>query len=244
MESLDREEWAPVQPSAEDSVKVMTIHQAKGLEFDTVFVPGLATDLLPDMKIQQNPAERGYSLDFELRGDHRILPAFHGNLSQFRTALRAQEGIEERRTCYVGLTRARRRLFVTGAHWYGEGANAKRPSPFFDELAEWGEATGLAAVDRGPDVSEENPLVGYRERFVRDWPGPALRGEADDLFPRGWRRAAADSARNASTLANLVDGLDEEGRRVYEGAWTEHRSLAAHLMERETRTSEGPTLPT
>src|SRR5262249_47796531 len=41
VESLDREEWSPVQPSAENSVKVMTIHQAKGLEFDTVFVPGL-----------------------------------------------------------------------------------------------------------------------------------------------------------------------------------------------------------
>ena len=59
MEALDKEEWEPVQPSDEDAVKVMTIHQAKGLEFDHVFVPGVATGLMPSKRIQQNPAERG-----------------------------------------------------------------------------------------------------------------------------------------------------------------------------------------
>ena len=43
VEALDKEEWEPVQPTDEDAVKVMTIHQAKGLEFDHVFVPGVAT---------------------------------------------------------------------------------------------------------------------------------------------------------------------------------------------------------
>ena len=69
VERLDKQEWAPVQPSDADSVKVMTIHVAKGLEFDHVFVPGFAHGLLPNPKIPQNPAERGKSLDFELRGD-------------------------------------------------------------------------------------------------------------------------------------------------------------------------------
>src|SRR5205814_8035353 len=112
-------------------------------------------------------------LDFELRGDAAILPRFEGVLSRFRDALRAQELIEERRTCYVALTRARRRLFVSGAHWYGETQKPKAPSVFFEELAEWGEETGLARVERGADADQDNPLVGYRERLVRDWPGPA-----------------------------------------------------------------------
>ena len=46
VENLDKQEWSPVQPSEEDSVKVMTIHQAKGLEFDHVFVPGVAAGLI------------------------------------------------------------------------------------------------------------------------------------------------------------------------------------------------------
>jgi len=182
LQAAERPEWSPVQPSDADSVKVMTIHQAKGLEFDVVFVPGVAGDLLPDVRVQQNPAEKGQSLDFELRGDRAVLPMFTGNFRQFWFALRDQEEIEERRTFYVALTRARKRLFVTGAHWYGEGQNVKKPSAFFEELAAWGEATGLAEVDRGEDPVEENPLIGHRERFVRDWPGPALRPEVDELF--------------------------------------------------------------
>ena len=235
MESLDREEWAPVQPSAEDSVKVMTIHQAKGLEFDTVFVPGLATDLLPDLQVQQNPAERGYSLDFELRGDRRILPTFRGNFRQFWLSLRKQEELEERRTAYVGLTRARRRLCVTGAHWYGEGLSPKKPSPFLDELAAWGTETGRAEV--GPDAGspQTNPLLGYRERFVRDWPGRALRDEGDPLFPNGWRAAAAAEAANGGTVAAAVSALDPAEQLDFASQAEERRTVAAQLMEREDR---------
>ncbi len=212
VEASEKQEWSPVQPSTEDSVKVMTIHQAKGLEFDTVFVPGLATGILPDLTIQHNPAERGKSMDFELRGDAAILPAFEGNLSKFREALKAQEMIEERRLCYVALTRARRQLFVTAAHWYGdEVGKPKLPSAFFEELADWGEATGEATVDRGTEPDEDNPLVGYRERFVRDWPGPARPDESDALFPGGWRRAAAAAAAAADGNGGTLPGAGPAG---------------------------------
>ncbi|MBI2239021.1 MAG: PD-(D/E)XK nuclease family protein, partial [Actinobacteria bacterium] len=240
VDEVERQEWSPVQPSDEDSVKVMTVHQAKGLEFETVFVPGLAKDLLPDSQVQQNPAEKGKSLDFELRGDRDILPSFdrmHRKLRPFWEALREQELIEERRTCYVALTRSRRRLFVTGAHWYGEGETAKGPSVFFEELAEWGDESGLAAVDRGPEVGEENPLVGYRERFVRDWPGPAAGSPHDALFPGGWRRAAQEAAEGRATPAALVHALDPAKREAYGSVAAERRALASHLVARE---AEGP----
>ncbi len=243
VDTVERQEWSPVQPSDEDSVKVMTVHQAKGLEFDTVFVPGLAKDLLPDPQVQHNPAEKGKSLDFELRGDAEILPAFKGNLRAFWQELRGQELIEERRTCYVALTRARKRLFVTGAHWYGEGEKPKEASAFFDELADWGEESGDATVDRGPLADEQNPLVGYRERFVRDWPGPALRPEADELFPAGWRRAALDAAGEGGVPEAIVASLDPAGRAAYEAAAAERRTLAAHLAAREAEDPGGPTLP-
>ena len=53
-----------------------------------MFVPGMARGLLPNPRMQQNPAERGKSLDFELRGDAAILPTFDGVLSHFKEALR------------------------------------------------------------------------------------------------------------------------------------------------------------
>ena len=91
---------------------------------------------------------------------------------------------------------------VTGAHWYGEGQNVKAPSVFLDELFAWAdEEPGRAQVDRGQEPPEDNPLIGYRERFVRDWPGPARREEADRLFAQGWRTVAADAERDPAIHA-------------------------------------------
>ena len=242
VEALEKEEWEPVQPSDDDSVKVMTIHQAKGLEFDHVFVPGVAAGVLPSRRIQQNPAERGYSLDFELRGDAAILPSFDGVLSHFKRDLLAQEIIEERRTMYVALTRARRSLHVSASNWYGENVRAKGPSEFFAELAEWGTTSGEAGVTietsgepSGDDDApgEQNPMLGYREALVRDWPGLARPDDADATFPDGWRRTAVAAIEAGAVQTALVDALDPDGRAAFERVTADRRQLTAHLRERE-----------
>ncbi len=238
---LDKEDWENVQPSEEDSVKVMTIHQAKGLEFDHVFVPGVANGLLPSKRIQQNPAERGYSLDFELRGDASILPAFDGVLSHFKADLQRQEVFEERRTLYVALTRARRSLWVSAATWYGETDKPKGASEFFAELTDWATTTAEASVSLavGDEDAALNPMLGYREELVRAWPGPALRDEADALFPDGWRTAAVDAVASGAVQASLLEALDDEDRAAFGAVAAERRRLAAHLREREA--GDGPT---
>ena len=236
VEALDKEEWEPVQPTDEDAVKVMTIHQAKGLEFDHVFVPGVATGLLPSRRIQQNPAERGYSLDFELRGDASILPRFDGVLSHFKRDLQQQEIIEERRTMYVALTRARRSLWVSASTWYGENVNAKGPSQFFAELAAWGTDSGEATVTVAagdPADDEQNPMLGQRLNLVRDWPGPARPDDTDALFTSGWRAAAVEAVTDGAVQAALVDSLEGEDRGTFERAAAERRQLASHLRDRE-----------
>ncbi len=229
VDRLDKQEWAPVQPSDADSVKVMTIHVAKGLEFDHVFVPGFAHGLLPNPTVPQNPAERGKSLDFELRGDSDILPRYDGNLSAFKTALSAQEIIEERRTAYVALTRARRSLHVSGAYWYGDNAWPKKPSRFLDELMDHAAATGVATVDRGPEQAPDNPMLGLRARFVRDWPGPARAADDDPLFTGGWRAAALAGP----ATPDLVAALGPGDRASFDELAADQRQLALHLRERE-----------
>ena len=118
--SGEDEEPAPVE-SADDAIHVMTIHQAKGLEFDTVFVPGLVEGRLP---------QSGRSPLFEL-------PA-----SILEPLVRGREDVvaEERRLLYVAMTRARRRLFLTRASHYG-GGRRWRDSRFLDELRVAGSRT-------------------------------------------------------------------------------------------------------
>ena len=235
VEKLDKQEWSPVQPSEEDSVKVMTIHVAKGLEFDHVFVPGLAKGLLPNTTIQHNPAERGKSMDFELRGDASYLPRYDGNLSAFKKDLHKQEEYEERRTAYVAMTRARRTLYVTGAHWYGENLRAKEAGPFLRELKDWIMETKHASWDPGIDIDEEhNPILGYRERLVRDWPGPALPETADDVFRAGWRQAAVAAFDEGGVQGSLLEVLDPGEKDRLKQASADRRSLARHLRERES----------
>lgn len=80
---------------AKDSVKVMTVHQAKGLEFENVFVIGLVQNKFPTLS-------RAEQIPFPLELIKERLPK--GN---FHTE-------EERRLFYVAITRAKKRLYLSG----------------------------------------------------------------------------------------------------------------------------------
>jgi DNA helicase II / ATP-dependent DNA helicase PcrA len=87
-------------------VTLMTLHNAKGLEFPTVFIAGMEQGLFPHSRSINSPE--------------------------------ALE--EERRLCYVGMTRARQRLFLTWAKYrrrFGGGEQEKStPSWFLSEVPE------------------------------------------------------------------------------------------------------------
>jgi len=113
---LSGEDEAPGAPEGEtDAISVMTIHQAKGLEFDAVFVPSLVEGRLP---------QSGRSQRFEL-------PA-----AVLEPLVRGREDViaEERRLLYVAMTRARRRLYLSHAQRY-EGGRRWKPSRFLGELS-------------------------------------------------------------------------------------------------------------
>jgi DNA helicase II / ATP-dependent DNA helicase PcrA len=106
------EEVAQVE-EVEAAVQVMTIHQAKGLEFDAVFVPALVEGRLPQPH----------------RGDRFRIPAQLAG----ETGGREDQVAEERRLLYVAMTRARDRLQLSWADQY-EGSRAWRRSRFLDEI--------------------------------------------------------------------------------------------------------------
>ena len=87
-----------------DAVTMMTMHSAKGLEFDTVFLVGVEEGLFPS----------------------------------YRSMEKNEELEEERRICYVAMTRAKKELYISCARrrmLYGQTSFAK-PSRFIDEIPE------------------------------------------------------------------------------------------------------------
>ncbi len=115
-----------------DSVKVMTIHAAKGLEFKYVFIANLVDRRFPTTE-RKEPIEIPNALVKE------IIPTGDIHLQ------------EERRLMYVACTRAKLGLYLTGAKNYG-GTQKKKPSVFVKEM-------GLSPQASSPFVSEAKATV-------------------------------------------------------------------------------------
>lgn len=97
-----------------DTVKIMTIHASKGLEFEHVFVTNMVDRRFPTSE-RKDPIELPEELVQE------VTPGENPHLE------------EERRLCYVALTRARTGLYLTSARDYG-GARPKKLSRFLLEM--------------------------------------------------------------------------------------------------------------
>lgn len=129
LEESDQDE-DELRAAEENAVRLLTLHRAKGLEWDCVFLPGLVKGHMPHRgRAGTNPVERWERLPFELRGDRDFLPPpppTKADLDRLRDE-------EERRLIYVGITRARRRLVLSRAWFYRDNIGAKQPSPYWDE---------------------------------------------------------------------------------------------------------------
>jgi len=115
-----------------DTVKVMTVHAAKGLEFSYVFVVNLADKKFPTIN----------------RSDKIQIPT--GLVKEILVDSKDAHIEEERRLFYVALTRAKKELYVTSAKDYG-GVKEKKASRFIEE-------SGLIIKDDDRDM-EANELL-------------------------------------------------------------------------------------
>ncbi len=184
-------------PGGENTVKVLTAHKSKGLEWDVVAVPGLVTGAFPSDRGREKWTAQGKVLPHALRGDADTLPDVPSwdsrGLKAFHEAMKEHQHTEELRLGYVTFTRPRSLLLGSG-HWWGPSQKKPRgPSEFLLALHDHC-AAGHGEIEawaEEPEEDEENPAL-RQAGDVQAWPLPL----DDAALAR--RRAAA-----ATVLAHL-----------------------------------------
>jgi DNA helicase-2/ATP-dependent DNA helicase PcrA len=150
---------APLAQVRPDAVQVLTVHAAKGLEWDVVAVPGLVEGVFPTGNGRATSSgSNGWlsgafgGLPYALRGDVARLPHWAaeaarsqadlaGSFDAFKVLAREHEVAEERRLAYVAATRARAVLALSGSVW-GDGSTPREPSRFLVEVADLAQDSG------------------------------------------------------------------------------------------------------
>ena len=223
-----------------DVVQILTVHMAKGAEWDVVAVPGLSEGTFPGVNKSDpdNWLKNEKHVPFALRGDAHELPNFSlEGITKNSEASKAIKAFatqcvdqikmrEEMRLAYVAVTRARTHLICTTS-WWRDGANSVSPSQIFTLIASAASAHGGSLISdvSAPDDDADNPTL--ENPLTAIWPRDYL----------GDRRAQFDAAIrlvNASDVHPLIDSQDPEVNSWIMDAHsliTEVRNRASDVLE-------------
>lgn len=125
----DQEGSAPTLAEGDDVVRVMTIHQAKGLEFPVVVLAGLGSDVFPGRTadiVVDEAGRAGVFLAGSKRGTYEEHDLSWGPAVDIREGDRRKGYEEDVRLLYVAMTRAQERLVLVGARPVGDKIEKSR----------------------------------------------------------------------------------------------------------------------
>jgi DNA helicase II / ATP-dependent DNA helicase PcrA len=227
---------------AQNRVQVLTVHAAKGLEWQVVAVPHLSGGLFPSTAQARTWLTDPADLPPLLRGD-RSTAGLHGvpvldtsdvtdrkqlsdKISAHRRQLEQRRLDEERRLLYVAITRSEDTLLLSGHHWGATGIKPRGPSDFLCELKDTIDQSAAAGQPCGeveqwapaPADGERNPL---RDSICEaSWPVDPLGDRRADVQRGAELVVAAMSANAPAATADAeewaadVDALLSERARA------------------------------
>ena len=122
----------------QDAVKLLTVHQSKGLEFKAVFLVNLAAGRFPSRERKEKiPLPESLIKEILPEGDYHLQ--------------------EERRLFYVAMTRARDRLYFSASTFYGDGKRERKISPFVYETL------GIDILTNTTETVKQLSLLQYKK---------------------------------------------------------------------------------
>lgn len=189
-------------PSEADSVKLLTVHRAKGLEWDAVFLVGVTERKFPTNRSRSSWLTVPFVMPNALRGDARDLPTLTGHtaeaISAYTQQAKEHEALEELRLGYVAWTRARHLLSVSAWCWARHLKAGLGPSSYLLRTRD-----AIAAWDAAPDP--------WREPVTKGEPNPFADDSPDQPWPISHRTVEVgrriDAARRVREAT--VDGSDD-----------------------------------
>ena len=206
---------------ANDRVQILTVHAAKGLEWQVVAVPHLSGRVFPSTASTRTWLTDAADLPPLLRGDRATMGA-HGvpvldtsdvndrkrlsdKISEHKRSLEQRRVDEERRLLYVALTRAEDTLLLSGHHWGASEAKPRGPSEFLCELKEIIDGSASETTDGSAVVGEPCGMVEHWAPAPADGDPNPLRDKVVEAVwpadPAGARRGDVDRGAELVHLA-------------------------------------------
>ncbi len=244
---------APAEISvAHDRVQILTVHAAKGLEWQVVAVPHLSGRVFPSTASPRTWLTDAGDLPPLLRGDRATMSDYgvpvldtsdvtdrkqlSDKIFDHKKSLEQRRVDEERRLLYVAITRAEDTLLLSGHHWGATGTKPRGPSEFLEELK---------------DIIEKSAAAGDPCGVIEDWADAPVDGEQNPLQdrtiearwpidPAGSQRADVD--RGAALVVRAMSGEADGVLADYGEGWAS--DVDALLAERDRAALRPvPTLP-
>ncbi len=174
-----------------DAVSILTVHGAKGLEWDHVYLPAVADKVFPSRsRAFDDPDRISRVLPYELRLNREIHLDVAAAVPKKRTEILRQRHLDQEwRLAYVAVTRAAHRLVISGHGWDGSTKNPRQPSPLWTLANEISESE-IGVIE--PVSDSPPPPPAYTEPAPS--PDPLFKADAAEALRRtahdpGWIEA-------------------------------------------------------